>query len=166
MEKSRRYVPEDAEIGIIPLDKAASMPARELFADMIAGKLPIPPIARLMNFTLTEAGDGVAVFRGVPLFDHYNPLGTVHGGWTATILDSALGCAVHTRLPAGSGYSTAEFKVNLVRPITKDTGEVICRGEVVHFGRTLAISEAKLTTLDGKLLALGTETCSIFPLRG
>ena len=165
MERQVRFVPEDTEVGCIAPQQALGRPALDLFNDMIAGKLPIPPIARLMNFTLTAAGEGFTEFRGVPLFDHYNPLGVVHGGWASTILDSALGCAVHTRLPQGMAYSTAEFKVNLVRPITSETGEVVCRGDVVHFGRTLAISEAKLTTLDGKLLAMGTETCAIFPFK-
>lgn len=166
MDQQARFVPEDAEVGCLTPEQASARPPLELFADMIGGTLPMPPIARLMNFRLTAAEEGVAEFRGMPLFEHYNPLGVVHGGWASTILDSALGCAVHTRLPAGMAYTTAEFKVNLVRPITKDTGEVVCRGEVVHFGRTLAISEARLTSVaDGKLLAMGVETCAIFPLR-
>lgn len=96
---------------------------------------------------------------------HYNPIGSVHGGWAATIMDSALGCAVHTKMQAGMGYSTIEFKVHLVRPIFEHTGEVICEGNVVHIGRTIATSEATLKTIDGKLLAHGTETCAIFPLK-
>ena len=164
MDKSVRFVPEDAQIGCISPEVAMNTSSLELLKEMVAGKLPMPPIARLMNFKLTDAGEGFAEFRGVPLFEHYNPLGVVHGGWASAILDSALGCAVHTCVPQGMGYTTAEFKVNLIRPITRDTGEVICRGEVVNFGRKLAISEAKLTALDGKLLAIGTETCAIFPI--
>jgi uncharacterized protein (TIGR00369 family) len=95
---------------------------------------------------------------------HLNPLGGVHGGWAATLLDSALGCAVHSTLQKGEAYTTAEFKVNLMRPITPNTGEVVCEGRVVHRGRTLAVSEATLKDGNGKLLALGTETCSIFPV--
>jgi uncharacterized protein (TIGR00369 family) len=91
-------------------------------------------------------------------------LGTVHGGWAATLLDSALGCAVHTLLDRGEAYTTAEFKVNLTRPITPKTGEVVCEGKVFHKGRTLAVSEATLKDANGKLLAFGTETCSIFPV--
>jgi len=105
------------------------------------------------------------VFRGIALLDHYNPAGTVHGGWAATIMDSALGCAVHTKMQPGMGYSTIEFKVHLVRPIFANTGEVICEGRVVHIGRTIATSEATLKTVEGKLLAHGTETCAIFPLK-
>lgn len=92
-----------------------------------------------------------------------NPLGGVHGGWAATLLDSALACAVQTLLAKGEAYTTAEFKVNLTRPITPGTGEVVCEGVVVHKGRTLAVSEAKLLDANGKLLAFGTETCAIFP---
>ncbi|TKD44681.1 MAG: PaaI family thioesterase, partial [Mesorhizobium sp.] len=89
--------------------------------------------------------------------------GGVHGGWAATLLDSALACSVQTLLDKGEAYTKAEFKVNLTRPITPTTGEVVCEGRVVHKGRTLAVSEATLKDADGKLLAFGTETCSIFP---
>jgi uncharacterized protein (TIGR00369 family) len=102
------------------------------------------------------------VFRGLPGERHLNPLGTVHGGWTATLLDSTLACAVQTLLEKGEAYTTAEFKVNLTRPVTPDTGEVVCEGKVVHRGRTLALSEATLKDRDGKLLAFGTETCAVF----
>ena len=88
----------------------------------------------------------------------------MHGGWAATLLDSALGCAVHSTLDKGEAYTTVEFKVNLTRPITPKTGEVVCEGRVIHKGRTLAVSEATLKDKDGKLLAFGTETCSIFPV--
>ncbi|MFZ1816044.1 MAG: PaaI family thioesterase [Rhizobiaceae bacterium] len=151
-------------VGCIPHDFVASHTGIELFDMMIAGKLPAPPIARTMNMTLAEASKGRAVFRGIPGHQHYNPLGSVHGGWAATILDSALGCAVHTMLPAGTAYATIEFKVNLVRPMFENTGEVVCTGTVIHFGRTIATSEAWLEAADGKLIAHGTETCAIFPM--
>ena len=93
-----------------------------------------------------------------------NPLGSVHGGWAATVMDSALGCAVQTTLKAGEAYSTAEFKVNLTRPIMPGIGEVVCEGRLVHRGRTLAVSEATLKDANGRLLAFGTETCAIFPV--
>lgn len=155
---------ENAEAGTIPIELVRQKSGMELFGEMIAGRLPPAPIARTLNFKLSEVSDGVAVFRGVPLFEHYNPLGTVHGGWMATLLDSALGCCVHTKLPAGVGYTTIEFKVNLTRPLFKESGEVVCEGRVVHFGRTTAVSEATLRTADGKLVAMGTETCAIFPI--
>ena len=103
------------------------------------------------------------MFRGLPGERHLNPLGGVHGGWAATIMDSALACAVQTMLQKGEAYTTAEFKVNLTRPLMPGMGEVVCEGRVVHRGRTLAVSEATLKDRNGKLLAFGTETCSIFP---
>ena len=160
-----RIFPPETVTGTIPLEMTRTMSGLEVFAEMLAGRLPPPPIARTMNMSLHRAEHGVAEFRGVPLAEYFNPLGTVHGGWAATILDSALGCAVHTILPAGVAYTTIEFKVNLVRPISDRTGEVICIGKVIHAGRTTAVSEASLTDAAGKLLAFGTETCAVFPLR-
>lgn len=164
MHPGYRYYEPDAPTGSIPMEMVRTHSGIELFQKMIAGELPPPPIAKLLNFSLTEAEEGRAVFRGVPLAEHYNPLGTVHGGWPATLLDSALGCAVQTLLPAGTGYTTIEFKVNLVRPLSKDTGEVVCEGRAIHRGRTIATSEATITTSAGKLIAHGTETCAIFPI--
>ena len=151
-------------IGTIPFEDLARYGGLDVLRRMIDGHYPAPPIAALMNFTLAEADPGRAVFRGLPGERHLNPLGGVHGGWAATIMDSALACAVHTLLQPGEGYTTAEFKVNLLRPITSRTGEVACEGTVVHRGRTSAVSEARLTDAAGKLLAFGTETCVIFPL--
>lgn len=151
-------------LGTIPYDDVAIYTGRELLQRLIDGLYPAPPIAAIMNFGLTEVDEGRVVFRGVPNANHLNPLGGVHGGWAATIMDSALGCCVHTLLAKGDAYSTVEFKVNLTRPITPRTGEVICEGRVVQKGRTLAVSEATLKDAEGKLLAFGTETCSIFPM--
>jgi uncharacterized protein (TIGR00369 family) len=164
MSGENRVIPHDVEAGVIPPERLRDMPGIELFQDMLAGKLPPAHIAKLMNFNLTNAGDGVAVFRGVPLLEHYNPAGSVHGGWMATLLDSALGCCVQTKLPAGTGYATIEFKVNIVRPLFAHSGEVVCEARVVHMGRTTAVSEGTLKTADGKLVAMGTETCAIFQL--
>ncbi|MBL4733373.1 MAG: PaaI family thioesterase [Rhizobiaceae bacterium] len=155
----------DQKFGTIPLEKMMQFSGLELMQQIIDGELPGPTIARTMNINLTEAGDGTVIFEGIPLSDHYNPSGAVHGGWAATIMDSALGCAVHTKMQAGMGYSTIEFKVHLVRPIFSHTGRVICEGNVVHVGRTIATSEATLKTMGGKLLAHGTETCAIFPIK-
>ena len=150
-------------LGTIPHADMATLSGIEALSRVVAGEYPAPPIAERMNFALVEVGEGRAVFRGLPGEQHLNPLGTVHGGWAATLLDSALGCAVHTTMAIGEAYTTAEFKVNLVRPITPKTGEVVCEGRVIHRGRTLAVSEASLKDGAGKLLAFGTETCSIFP---
>ena len=151
-------------IGTIPRAEIGLYSGIELLQRLIDGHYPAPPIGQQLNFALSEVSEGRAVFRGLPGARHLNPLGSVHGGWAATILDSALACAVQTLLARGEAYTTAEFKVNLTRPIGPNTGEVVCEGRVVHKGRTLAVSEATLKDRDGKLLAFGTETCSIFPL--
>lgn len=151
-------------LGTIPHGDVVNFTGLELLQRLVDGKYPAPPMAATLNFTLTEVSEGRAVFHALPGKNHLNPLGGVHGGWAAAILDSALGCAVQTLLAKGEAYSTAEFKVNLTRPITPKTGEVVCEGKVIHKGRTLALSEATLKDGDGKLLAFGTETCSIFPV--
>jgi len=151
-------------LGTIPFEDIARYTGLELLQRIVAGDYPAPPIAAVMNFALTEVGEGRAVFRGVPNRTHLNPLGGVHGGWAATLMDSALACCVQTLLAKGEAYTTVEFKVNLTRPITPNTGEVVCEGRVVQKGRTLAVSEASLKAKDGKLLAFGTETCTIFPM--
>lgn len=151
-------------LGTIPHEDVHLYSGAELLQRVVDGLYPAPPIAAAMNFGLTEVEAGRAVFRGLPGIRHLNPLGSVHGGWAATLLDSALGCAVHSTLDKGEAYTTVEFKVNLTRPITPKTGEVVCEGRVIHKGRTLAVSEATLKDKDGKLLAFGTETCSIFPV--
>ncbi|MBO6539032.1 MAG: PaaI family thioesterase [Rhizobiaceae bacterium] len=151
-------------VGTIPIEDLPKYSGLELLQRVADGTYPAPPIGGQLNFSLYEVSEGRAVFRGVANKKHLNPLGSVHGGWTATIMDSALACAVQTLLAKGEAYTTAEFKVNLIRPITPKTGLVECTGTVVHKGRTTAVSEASLRDTDGKLLAFGTETCSIFPM--
>lgn len=151
-------------LGTIPHEDLAKYTGLELLQRIVDRKYPAPSINARLNFALTEVSEGRALFRGLPSERHLNPLGGVHGGWAATILDSALACSVQTLLERGEAYTTAEFKVNLTRPITPKTGEVICEGRVVHKGKTLAVSEATLKDTNGKLLAFGTETCSIFPV--
>lgn len=148
----------------VPLEDVARLSGMEQLQRVIDGTYAAPSIALRMNFALVEVSEGRAVFKGMPSERHLNPLGGVHGGWAATLVDSALGCCVHTLLDAGEAYSTAEMKINYTRPITPKTGLVTCEGKVVHKGRTLAVSEARLTDGNGKLLAFATETCSIFPL--
>ena len=131
---------------------------------LLRGELPPPPIAELVGFRLVEAEPGRAVFEMTPGTQHYNPIGSVHGGIALTLLDSAMGCAVHTLLDAGVGYTTLEVKTNFVRPITADTGAVRCEGVVVHPGSRVATAEGRVTGASGKLLAHGTTTCLI--LRG
>jgi uncharacterized protein (TIGR00369 family) len=127
-----------------------------------SGELPAPPIAVVMNFRISELDEGRAAFIGEPGEEHYNPLGVVHGGYASTLLDSALGCAIHTTLPAGIGYTSQTLEVKFLRPITRDTGAVRAEAHVVHRGRKTATSEARLTAVaTDKLLATGTSTCLI-----
>jgi uncharacterized protein (TIGR00369 family) len=132
-----------------------------------AGEIPPPPIAVLLGFELAEVEEGRAVFAVTPQEFHYNPIGVVHGGLAATLLDSAMGCAVHSTLPAGVGYTTLEFKVNFARAITADTGRVVCEGTLIHRGRTVATAEGRVVAeATGKLLAHGTTTCLLFGTNG
>lgn len=129
---------------------------------MIAGEIPPPPIAPLLRMTLEEVGEGRALFALEPGEEHYNTGGAVHGGITATILDSAMGCAVKTTMPAGAGYTTLELKVNMVRPITLATGRILAEGTVLHRGGRIATADGRVTAeADGKLLAHATTTCLI-----
>jgi uncharacterized protein (TIGR00369 family) len=138
------------------------MTGLEQIRALASGELPAAPIAELMEFRPVSVEEGRVVFAGTPGPQHYNPIGTVHGGYAATLLDSAMGCAVHTTLPAGGAYTTADLQVKFLRPMTSDTGEVRCEGVVLHAGRRQAIAEGRLVrAADGKLLAHGTTTCLI-----
>jgi uncharacterized protein (TIGR00369 family) len=123
-----------------------------------------PPISALLDFRLVRFEPGRAVFAGTPSEFHYNPIGAVHGGFAATLLDSALGCSIHTTLKAGLAYTTIELKVNYVRPLRMTTGVVSCEGQVIHVGSRIATAEARLTDAAGKLYAHGSTTCLIFPI--
>lgn len=125
------------------------------------GRVSPPPIARLMNFTIAEVDEGRVVFEGYPGEEHYNPIAVVHGGFALTLFDSAMGCAVHTTLPKGVGYTTTDVQVRFIRAITKDTGPVRCEAKVVHVGRSTAVAEAKLMDRDGRILGTGTTACAI-----
>jgi uncharacterized protein (TIGR00369 family) len=132
---------------------------------IVAGTLPQPPIAEVMGFHLVEAENGRAVFEGLPEFRFYNPIGTVHGGFAATLLDSALGCAIFSTLAKGDAWTTLELKLNFVRALSKDSGPVRAEGRIVHRGRTVATSEGDLKDRAGKLYAHATTTCMIFPVK-
>jgi uncharacterized protein (TIGR00369 family) len=141
---------------------AAGRSGIDLLRDVFSGKLPPPPITATLGFKGVEIDEGRAVFEGEPGEHLYNPIGSVHGGFAMTLLDSAMGCAIHTTLKAGERYTTLEVKTNFVRPITAETGRVRCEGVVVHRGGTVATAEGKLFAVDGgKLLAHGTTTCLI-----
>jgi uncharacterized protein (TIGR00369 family) len=144
------------------LERAAGLPGCDYMRAVAAGELPPPPIAVLLRMAPIEVDDGRVVFAGEPGEEHYNPIGSVHGGYAATIIDSAIGCAVHTTLPVGAAYSTQTLETKYVRPITRDTGIVHCEATVLHRGRRQATAEAKVTdAASGKLLAHGTGTCLI-----
>lgn len=143
------------------LARAKDLSGIEVLRAMTAGEVPPPPIAALMNFTLVEVGEGRAVFEGTPGEEHYNPVEVVHGGFALTMLDSALGCAIHSTLPPGALYGTIDVHARLLRAITLETGTVRCEATVVNVSRTLGTSEARLTDRDGTLLATGTTACAI-----
>jgi uncharacterized protein (TIGR00369 family) len=140
----------------------ATMTGIDYMRSIVAGEVPPPPIAVTMRLRPIEVEEGRAVFAGEPGEEHYNPIGVVHGGYAATLLDSALGCAVHTTLPAGVGYTSLGLEAKYVRPITRDTGRVLCEANVLYRGRRQATAEASLTAADGgKLLAHGVATCML-----
>lgn len=134
----------------------------QIFQALLAGEIPPPPMAATLNFTLLHIEPGFAVFQGQPGFSHYNPMGTEHGGWFATMLDSAMGCAVHSTLPAGKAYTTLELKLNLVRALSDAVPLVRAEGRLVHSGRQVATAEARLVGPDGKLYAHASTTCLVF----
>ena len=150
--------------GLITRQKTAAMSGLQVFEAIFAGDLPAPPIGETMDFIPIHMEQGIAVFQGKPMLRHYNPLGTVHGGWFCTLLDSAVGCAVHTTLPAGKGYTTLEIKVNMLRPLTDAVPLVRAEGKVIHAGKQVATAEGRIVGPDGKVYAHATTTCLIFDL--
>ena len=155
-----------AGVGVARPEQVAGKSGLEIILAVLNGELPFPPITSTLDFLLIEASAGRAVFQGTPGPAHLNPLGTIHGGWYATLLDSALGCAVHTMLPVGRGYTTAQLGVNLVKAIGSKVQRVRAEGKVIHCGRQLATAEARLYGPDGTLYAHATTTCLVFELPG
>jgi uncharacterized protein (TIGR00369 family) len=143
---------------------AAAMTGLAFLQAIMRGDRQPAPMAALLGFRLCAVEAGRVAFEGRPDASHYNPLGTVHGGYAATLLDSAMGCAVHSVLAAGVGYTTLEFKVNLVRAITAETGLVRAEGALVHRSRQIATADGRLLAADGRLLAHGSCTCLLFAL--
>jgi uncharacterized protein (TIGR00369 family) len=147
--------------------QGAGLSGLDYLRAIAAGEVAPPPIALLLGFDFVEVEEGRAVFAVTPDEFHYNPIGVVHGGLAATLLDSAMGCAVHSTLPAGTMYTTLEVKVNFARAITRDTGRVVCEANVIHGGRTVATAEGRVVAEEtGKLLAHGTTTCLVRSLNG
>jgi uncharacterized protein (TIGR00369 family) len=148
--------------GLASREALAGESGLEFLRGLIDGRHPAPPFSRTTRTYLVVAEEGRVLFKGTPDETFFNPLGTIHGGWTAGILDSAMACAVHSTLKAGQGYTTLELKVNLVRAILPSSGELTCEGILVHRGGTVATSEGYLRDAEGRLVAHGTETCLIF----
>ncbi|WP_067814269.1 PaaI family thioesterase [Nocardia inohanensis] len=137
----------------------------DILRAIVDGRRPQPPISATLDFELVAVEPGAATFEGRPGEFLYNPMGTVHGGYLSTLLDSALGSAVMSRLPAGTGYTTAQLNVNLLRPVSARTGKLRAVGRAIHVGRTIATAEAQLLGVeDGKLYAHATTTCAVFPM--
>ena len=146
-------------------EQFAGRTGMQVFEAMLAGEIPVPPISATLDFLLVEAEPGRVQFQGKPQFAHYNPMGTVHGGWIATLLDSALACAIHTLLPVGKGYTTVELKVNYVKALTDKVPLVRAIGEVIYSGGKIGTSQGKLIGPDGTLFAHATTTCIVLDAR-
>jgi uncharacterized protein (TIGR00369 family) len=157
-------IAQGAGPGIAPPEQVRGLTGLELMQAVLAGTVPYAPIAATLDFGLIEVSAGKTIFQGTPQLKHYNPLGTVHGGWYATLLDSAVGCAVHTMLPAGRAYTTAEFSINIVRAASHKSGPLRAIGTVIHCGKQLATAEGKIVGSDGKLYAHATTTCLVFDI--
>ncbi len=154
-----------AGAGVAKPEQIAGLTGLQMMQAMLQGAIPYASIAKTLDFMLIEVRSGHAVFQGKPGSGHLNPMGTIHGGWYATLLDSALGCAVHTMMPAGRAYTTAELSVNLVRSIGHKVQRVRAEGNVIHCGRQLATAEARLFGPDGTLYAHASTTCLVFELK-
>ena len=143
---------------------SATMTGLEVMRAMLDGDLPGPPIAGLMDFHGEQVSDGEVLFRCRPDESAYNPIGTVHGGLVCTLLDSALGCAVHTTLPAGTGYTSLEIKVSYLRPVRAGEGDLLARGRVTRRGRRASFAEGEVRDERDRLVATASSTCLVFPL--
>ncbi len=149
--------------GVVPLDDVAGQSGLDFMRGMLDGRIPHAPITAVCGFRLVEVDEGLAVFAGQPDAALLNPLGGVHGGWITTLLDSAMGCAVHTALPAGRLYTTVELKINFARPVLPDGPDLLARGRTIHVSRRFGTAEGRLEDGDGRLYAFGTTTCFVFP---
>lgn len=160
-DRTRTVTWHDPMIGA---EAAKGMSGLEYLLAMKRGEMPPPPFMALIGIGVGDAEAGRVTFKLVPAEYHYNPIGSVHGGIISTLMDSAMGCAVHSLLPTGTGYTTLELKVNFLKPLTRDTGEVVCEGKAIHVGGRVATAEARLTDAEGILYGHATTTCLI--LRG
>jgi uncharacterized protein (TIGR00369 family) len=153
------------KVGVVTPEVLLAQDGLSFLRGVVEGSQPSPPMAETLGFALVEVAEGRAVFESEPAFRHYNPIGVVHGGFAATLLDSALGCAVHTTLAKGEGYTTLELKLNLVRALTQETGRIRVEGRIIHRGRSVATAEGDVRDAAGRLYAHATTTCMIFPAK-
>ena len=154
----------DRRIGTLPLSEVFGRSGRDFFAALIAGEVPVPPIADTVPMTFREATEGRIVVTARPEARFMNPIGSIHGGYAAVLLDTALGCAVHTTLGAGEAYTSLEIKCSFHRALQPETGEITVTGTVISRGRRAASAEARIEDAQGRLLASGSSTCLIFAL--
>ena len=150
------------EYGVTPTEVIASMAGVDFVRALFDGRLPTPPILQTVEPFDCTVEPGTVVMHSIPGFRHYNPIGSVHGGYAATLLDSVMGLAIHSMLPPGSGYTTLEFKISFIKGITKDTGAIRSEGRILNVGRRAATAEGRITDADGRLLAHATTTCLVF----
>jgi uncharacterized protein (TIGR00369 family) len=151
---------------MIVASQAGKTSGLEFLQKIVNGELPQPPIAALLGFRVAKVERGFAMFEFEPAEFHYNPIGVVHGAMAGMLLDSTMGCSVQTTLPAGVGYTTLEFKVNMVRAVTVKTGPMRAEGRLIHAGSRVATAEGKLIDAGDKIYAHATTTCLIFPMSG
>ncbi|MEU5951027.1 PaaI family thioesterase [Streptomyces sp. NPDC047525] len=161
MGRTRTYSWDDPAI---PAQAATGMAGLDFLREVQAGRVAGPPIGQTLDFDLDQVEHGKAVFSLVPGEEHYNPIGSVHGGVFATLLDSAAGCAVQSTLPQGMAYTSLDLTVKFLRPITVDTGRVRAIGTVLNSGRRTALAQAQLVDADERLLAHATSSCLLFPV--
>ena len=156
--------PPEVKYGVTPPEIMASMSGLDFVRAIFDGSLPAPPIMQTIEPFDSSAEPGLVVVHSIPGFRHYNPIGSVHGGYAATLLDSVMGLAIHTMLPSGSGYTTLEFKISFIKGMTDDTGPVRSEGRILSVGRRAATAEARITDAKGRLLAHATTTCLVFEI--
>jgi len=154
------------EVGVVPREIATAVAGLDFLESLRNGTHPTPPFAAVTDIWIVEVEHGRVVFEASPSSRFYNPLGTVHGGWISTLLDSAMGCAVHSMLKAGQGYATIDMTINFVRPVLEKTGKLRCEGRIIHAGGRVATAEGRVWDGAGTLIAHGSETCMVLAVPG
>jgi len=155
-----------AEVGVVPREIATAVAGLDFLEGLRKGAHPAPPFAAVTDIWIVEVESGRVVFEASPSSRFYNPLGTVHGGWISTLLDSAMGCAVHSVLKPGQGYTTIDMTINFVRPVFEKTGKLKCQGKIIHAGGRVATADGRVWDEAGTLIAHGSETCMIMAIPG